>query len=99
NDHSGNFLSGEDSIRFCDQCIPKFSDGFNPGLDDSTNGGTSDGTGASGNAAGFTILELSHPLNSGDSKDFSLSPGLTVGFILLLQINGPTGVGSTSFPG
>lgn len=56
-----------------------------------------DGTGAAGSAGGVSFFEMSHPLNSGDSNDFSLAPGGSVGFCLILYMNG-TGGDNTTLP-
>ena len=56
------------------------------GLGDSDFGGTIDGTAAASNDNEFTFIELSHPLNSGDSHDFSLSAGDRVGFVVSLRL-------------
>ncbi len=49
-------------------------------------GGSTDGQGAATNDGEFSFYELSHPLNSGDPNDFSLSAGQTVGFTLSVTL-------------
>ena len=44
--------------------------------------GTNDGAGGAGNDGAYSHYELSHPLDSGDIHDFSLSFGDTVGFAI-----------------
>jgi hypothetical protein len=48
-------------------------------------GGTTDGAAAGSNDGSYTYIEISHPLNSGDTgHDFSLTPGSIIGFNLLV---------------
>lgn len=64
---------------------------------DVSGGGASQGTGAVANDGTYTTYELAHPL-TGDARDFSRSPGQTLGMFLTLQTgNGATG--NTQFPG
>lgn len=50
--------------------------------------GTNDGAGAATNNGSFSFFEMSHPLDSGDDlNDFSLTPGSTVGFTLLVNLS------------
>lgn len=49
---------------------------------DTAEGGTIDGSGATSRSDGINYFELSHPLDSGDAQDFSLSWEDTVGFAL-----------------
>ncbi|MDA8440455.1 MAG: hypothetical protein M0Z51_16575 [Propionibacterium sp.] len=48
--------------------------------------GTVDGSAAAGRPDGMTVLELVHPLASGDARDFRTHPGSTVGFQLRVQL-------------
>jgi hypothetical protein len=48
--------------------------------------GSQDGDGAHTGDASHEYLEFSHPLNSGDSEDFSLVIGDTVGFQILIDL-------------
>jgi hypothetical protein len=98
NNHDGGFQPGEDEIFFDHTSPTPFRDRFQPTGDDTSAGGSNDGAGARGNAAGFSVLEVSHPLNSGDTHDFSLEPGNTVGFFLILNIHNGTALGTTTFP-
>lgn len=71
------------------------------GVRDTDLGGTLDGAGAFANDGSFTLYELSHPLNSGDTQDFALAPNDVIGFRLSLRmIDGPypDGFGDTDFP-
>jgi len=49
-------------------------------------GGTVDGQAAYGNNGGETIMEVSHPLSSGDAHDITVGVGQTMDFILGLNI-------------
>jgi hypothetical protein len=49
-------------------------------------GGTNDGNSAASNDGEFTVLEISHPLNSGDLRDFAVLPGDRIGFSLFLRL-------------
>jgi len=65
-------------------------------------GGTSNGAGAFQNDGTYTVYEMSHPLNSGDTgHDFALNFGDTVGFYFVLYIINtyPGDYGETDFPG
>lgn len=46
------------------------------------------GSGSFSNTGGFSIYEISQPLNSGESGDFALRAGDAVGFRMLLAIDG-----------
>jgi hypothetical protein len=48
-------------------------------------GGTSDGAAAVTNNGQFSFYEFSHPLNSGDARDFALAPGDTLGYLMFLN--------------
>jgi len=53
--------------------------------------GTNDGAGAATNNGTFSFFEMSHPLAGADSlNDFSLAPGSTVGFSLLVNLSSLT---------
>lgn len=71
------------------------------GFDDS-DGGTTDGVGAVNISDGFTIYEVSRPLNNADNAhDFSLNPGSKLGFSLFYRVivgEFPNGFGDTTFP-
>lgn len=67
--------------------------------------GTNDGAGAATNNGSSTFFEMSHPLDSDDDlNDFSLTPGSTVGFTLLVNLSSLTSFctsecsASTPFP-
>jgi len=69
------------------------------GATDASAGGTNDGAAAFGNAGGFSVYELRHPLNSGDTAhDFALSAGSKVGLFLTMQV-GSGAQGNTQWPG
>jgi hypothetical protein len=69
------------------------------GATDVADGGASQGAAAFANAAGFSVYELRHPLNSGDTAhDFGLAAGANVGLFLTLQI-GSGAQGNTQWPG
>ena len=69
------------------------------GVTDLSAGGTKDGLGAYKNQGGYTMYELAHPLNSGDTgRDFALSLGGRVGLFLTLQL-GSGAQGNTQWPG
>ncbi|HTT67497.1 MAG TPA: hypothetical protein VMF70_05660, partial [Gemmatimonadales bacterium] len=69
------------------------------GQSDNTFGGTIDGSGALHSNGSFTVYELSHPLNSGDTgHDFSLASGQTVGMYVRITLrNYPLGA-DTYYP-
>ena len=103
NDHSGSlFALGDDNV-----CIsagsPQFQDQHIYSLPkscrlDVEGGGTSDGTGAASRVGDQNHFELRHPLCSGDSLDFCLSPTHTVGFRLeYLDAEADGGFGSSQF--
>jgi len=74
------------------------------GISDTDTGvsGTSDGAGAFQNNGTYTVYEMLHPLNSGDTgHDFALNFGDTVGFYFVLYIINtyPSDYGETNFPG
>ena len=57
-----------------------------------------DGAGALGNDGTFTVFELVHPLNSGESTDIAAGTGDSFGFFLTLQ-SGNGAQGNTQVPG
>jgi hypothetical protein len=71
------------------------------GFDDS-DGGTTDGVGAVSISDGFTIYEVSRPLNNADdAHDFSLNPSGKLGFSLFYRVivgEFPDGFSDTTFP-
>jgi hypothetical protein len=64
---------------------------------DTSNGGASNGAGATAHANSRFVYEVSHPLNSGDARDFALSIGNQVGMFLALQL-GSGAQGNTQWP-
>jgi len=109
NDGNGAITDGDDgiilnpSVGFVDLfrssgfgCPPSMLCSFR----DTEIGGARDGAGAFANDGTYTIYEFSHPLNSGDSFDFSLAAGDTIGmapFIRMIAAGGtyPSGFGDT----
>lgn len=86
NDDSGSiFTVGDDNLGIL-AGSPQFEDRYISGgttaSNDTTGGGTFDGIGFSSRQDGLNHFELRHPLCSGDTLDFCLSPGDTVGFRL-----------------
>lgn len=79
-----------------DRCANRSQSGC--GVADSGAGGSTDGVGAIGNDGIRTVYELSHPLSSGDLRDFTLAAGDATGFFLTLSI-GNGAQGNTQFPG
>jgi len=63
---------------------------------DTTGSGSTDGQGSCGQIAVIYYFELSHPLCSGDIRDFCLSLGQTVGFTIYFSDGGD---GSGYWPG
>lgn len=86
NDHNGVTDVGDDKIfptknEFRDCHYRRPGPGW--GAPDSLYiDGSSDGSSAAGRLNGANFFEVSHPLNSGDPYDFSLSAGDIVGFCL-----------------
>ncbi len=88
--------------------LPQFFDLFIDGIpvpssaeEDVDNGGTIDGSSVASRVGNDNHFELAHPICSGDSLDFCLKPGDTVGFrleYLDAEDNGDYG-GSYFFPG
>lgn len=66
----------EDDVRLEDGSAPT----------DVSLGGSRDGDGALANDGTYTIYEMFHPLDSGDSYDFSLQSGDTIGMEFFLRI-------------
>ena len=119
NNNDGVAENGDDAIVF--HATAGFFDDFrtndpllcpgegNPpatcGPADTDDNGTNDGVGAFQNDGAYSVYEMSHPLNSGDTgHDFALSFGDTVGFYLSLRMirepgNYPNDYGDTDFPG
>jgi len=109
NDGNGAITDGDDgiilnpSVGFVDlfrssgfSCPPSMLCSFS----DTEIGGARDGAGAFANDGTYTIYEFSHPLNSGDSFDFSLAAGDTIGMapsIRMIAAGGtyPSGFGDT----
>jgi 6-phosphogluconolactonase (cycloisomerase 2 family) len=100
NDADGECDDGDDGLGANIYGITDIfmSNGCTVGDYDTSDGGTTDGA-AAGNAE-LTFLELSHPLDSGDAgRDFALSPGSRVGFLLAVTLCGSTPpCTSTGFP-
>jgi FIMAH domain-containing protein len=71
------------------------------GPPDISAGGTNDGKMAYHNDGGYSVYEISHPLNSGDvGHDFALSEGQTVGFFIETRIiDGAGNIYDTTYPG
>jgi Tol biopolymer transport system component len=100
-DHTSPY--GEDGWVAQDHVDPEadrfFDEFFNTGMstpqgqDDVDYGGAVDGSMASGSDGLRTVIEMSHPLASGDaSRDAQLSPGASAPFLLLINLpqSGPT---------
>jgi len=67
---------------------------------DVDDGGTTDGAGAFTDTNGFTVYEMSHPLNSGDTgHDFALHSGDAVGFWAFVRALSGADYADTYFPG
>lgn len=108
NDHSGSIFTLEDDVLSIWAGSPQFSDDYikgNPVPESSdadvNGGGTNNGAGAASRVNNLNHFEVRHPLFSGDSLDFSLQAGNTVGFrleYLDAEANGTIG-GSYLYPG
>jgi hypothetical protein len=108
NDHGGTLFSVGDDVLITTADQPQFHDSFVDGDPvpasseaDAENGGTSDGSSVASRVGNNNHFELQHPLCSGDSLDFCLKPGDTVGFrleYLDAEANGDFG-GTSFFPG
>jgi hypothetical protein len=97
---SGTINSGDDLITFRN---PEFAFGDAHWFDNTVSatcpvtrlcpqadvaaGGTADGQAAYGNNGGETIMEVSHPLSSGDAHDITVGVGQTMNFVLGLNIH------------
>ncbi len=86
-DHSGNLYEVGNSVLAVSAGIPQFDDRYlvadiGSNAADTSNGGTSNGIGASARVDTLNHFELKFPLCSGDSLDFCLDPSDTVGFRL-----------------
>jgi hypothetical protein len=88
NDHSGSLFALYDDVLGVSAGAPQFGDGYiydevnHSSQADVLGGGTSDGTGAASRVGDLNHFEFKHPLCSGDSLDFCLHPGDTIGFRL-----------------
>lgn len=89
NDHSGDVSAGDDIVLINPGSNAVFFDDVRIACgaalcapSDTDVGGTTDGSGAFLNDGAFTTYEFSHPLKSGDTRDFSLSPGDSIDFWL-----------------
>lgn len=87
NDHSGTLFQVNDDVLNVNAAPPQFGDNYivgtpAPGSNhaDSLGGGTSNGWGAAQRVGNLNHFEAKHPLCSGDTLDFCLHPGDTVGF-------------------
>lgn len=108
NDHSGSLFTLADDVLFVSAGSPQFIDGYISGAPspasapaDVDGGGTNDGAGAASRVGNLNHFELRHPLSSGDTRDFALQAGDTVGFrleYLDAEANGSFG-GSRFYPG
>lgn len=72
------------STRFSDAHVlaraQRASDTIASTVYDSAYGGTSEGAAATKSSSGATVLEMWHPLDSGDAKDLSVGPGSSTPF-------------------
>ena len=108
NDHGGTLFTVGDEVLGTNAGLPQFHDSSVDGdpvptssSEDVDNGGTSDGSSVASRVGNNNHFELAHPICSGDSLDFCLKPGDTVGFrleYLDAETNGDFG-GSYLFPG
>ncbi len=108
NDHGGTLFTVGDEVLGTNAGLPQFADSFLDGdpaptssEEDIDNGGTIDGSSVASRVGNNNHFELAHPICSGDSLDFCLKPGDTVGFrleYLDAEANGDFG-GSYLFPG
>jgi hypothetical protein len=104
NDHSGMLFEIGDDVLDANAGAPQFRDNYLIAATSSTadvnGGGTTDGSGAASRFGELNHFELRHPLCSGDSLDFCLQPGDTVGFRLeYLDAQGTEWGGSALYPG
>ena len=108
NDHGGTLLSLNDDVLGIAAGLPQFDDSYIYNLPSSSHsdlqgGGKTDGAGAATRVGDLNHFELKHPLCSGDSLDFCLTPTTsnTVGFrleYLDAEANGSFG-SSQYYPG
>ncbi len=94
NDNDGGLEDGDDSFAFAPST--GFSDRHRTSCPSpcSVTNDIAHGAGAFANDETFSVYELSHPLNSGETgKDFALTPPTTIGMFLQLRV----GDGATSF--
>jgi hypothetical protein len=107
NDNSGSLYALGDDVLLINAGLPQFHDYHIYNTDvgssraDTSAGGTSDGVGFSSRQGNLNHFELRHPICSGDTLDFCLSPGDTVGFRLRYldaKADGTIG-GSYFYPG
>jgi len=103
NDNDNTGENGDDYlIVYRDWRPSQFSDLFRSDgqtFYDTDYEGSNDGTGAVDHTGGFTVLEISHPLNSeDDDHDFSLKGLDTVGLTFTLYISNSSGNASTRLP-
>jgi hypothetical protein len=61
------------------------------GQNDSEWGGTTDGTTAVVSDGSRTVIEVSHPLNTGDIRDAALLQGQSFGLLVFTNVGGPVG--------
>jgi PKD repeat protein len=80
NDHDGVLTERDDMVK---AIKTEFRDGhYNSQIGWILDFDQADGSSGAGTLAGANFFEISHPLNSGDPYDFSLSAGDTIGFSL-----------------
>jgi hypothetical protein len=89
--------NGDDYYGYQLSPFSVFSDAFRSGGGESVTDDTqSDGAGAFHNDGTYSVYEISHPLNSGQTgQDFALTAGSTIGLFFQLIIGGTT----TTYPG
>ena len=108
-DHDGVLFEAGEDVLTVNARSPQFGDTFlSPTLDspnraasDEVGGGTTDGAGAATRLEGLNHFEISHPLCSGDARDFCVQAGDVVGFrleYLDAEADGSFG-GPALFPG
>ena len=88
NDNGGSLFTIDDDVLSVYAAPPHFYDAYiwqtssSSTRDDSFGGGGTHGIGVMGRIGDLNHMELKHPICSGDSKDFCLTPGQRVGFRL-----------------
>ena len=88
-DHNNNSEGPEDGDDYLTVLTSGLlSDNFRSGGGLSVTSDVTHGSGAFGSANGFSLYELSHPLNSGETGDIALAAGQTIGLRMLIQIDG-----------